>query len=146
MKWWCSTALVLATLALCTARPADANQRHMWWHSDELRTELGLAEDQTTALQEIFQTVFPDLRRLMQELRAEEQELSDLIDAEEVDEWKVTLQIDKVEAARSALGKTRTLMLYRMYRELSSTQRDALREHFSDRARRRDQQRPPSSR
>ena len=48
--------------------------------------------------------------------------------------------------ARSALGKTRTLMLYRMHRELSSTQRDALREHFSDRARRRDQQRPPSSR
>ena len=67
-----------------------------------------------------------------------------LIDAMEADEWEVTLQIDKVEAARNALSKIRTLMLYRMHRALSAAQRDALRD-ASDRNGRH-QRRSPHSR
>ena len=59
----------------------------------------------------------------MQSLNEEEAGLSELIDAMEADEWEITLQIDKVESARSALSKTRILMLYRMHRELSQDQR-----------------------
>ena len=137
-------ALVLLTLALGTATPADATQRHRWWQSAELRAELALTEEQSAALQEIFQRTLPDLRRLAQEFSQEKDELSMLIDVMETDEWEVTLQIDKVEAARSALSKTRTLMLYRMHRELSATQRDALRD-WSDRNGRH-QRRAPQSR
>ncbi len=144
MKWCNPAALVLLTLALGTATPADAAQRHRWWHSAELRAELGLTEAQSAALQAIFQRAVPDLRRLAQEFSQAEDELSTLIDAMVADEWEVTLQIDKVEAARSALGKTRTLMLYRMHRELSATQRDALRD-WSDRNGRH-QRRSPQSR
>ena len=120
----CNPAVVvLVLLGMGVATPGDAAQRHMWWQSDEVRAELDLTDDQAAALHGIFQTALPDLRRLMHELRQEEEELSDLITAAEADEWEVTLQIDKVEAARSALGKTRTLMLYRKHRELSGTQR-----------------------
>ena len=144
MKWCNPAALVLLTLILGTATPADATQRHRWWHSAELRAELGLTEAQSAALQAIFQKAVPDLRRLAQEFSQEEDELSMLIDAMEADEWEATLQIDKVEAARSALGKTRALMLYRMHRELSAPQRDALRD-WSDRNGRH-QRRSPQSR
>ena len=44
----------------------------------------------------------------------------------QVEEWEVTLQIDKVESARGALSKTRILMLYRMHKELPATQLDGL--------------------
>ena len=144
MKWCNPAALVLLTLALGTATPADATQRHRWWHSAELRAELGLSEEQAAGLQGIFQRALPDLHRLAREFSQEEDALSTLIDAMEANEWKVTLQIDKVEAARSALSKTRTLMLYRMHRELSAAQRDALRD-WSDRNRRH-QRRSPQSR
>ena len=127
-----------------TATPADAMQRHRWWHSAELRAELSLTEEQSTALQKIFQRALPDLRMLTQEFSQEKDELSTLIDAMEADEWEVTLQINKVETARSALSKTRTLMLYRMHRELSAAQRDALRD-WSDRNGRH-QRRSPKSR
>ena len=46
--------------------------------------------------------------------------------AMQAEEWEVALQIDKVEAARSALSKTRTLMLYRMHKTLTSEQSEAL--------------------
>ena len=46
--------------------------------------------------------------------------------AMQAEEWEVALQIDRVEAARSALSKTRTLMLYRMHKTLSAEQLEAL--------------------
>ena len=46
--------------------------------------------------------------------------------AMQAEEWEVTLQIDKVESARSALSKTRILMLYRMHKMLSPEQLDGL--------------------
>ena len=132
MKRRIPAIVVLVILGLVLASFAEATQRHMWWKSDKVGTELGLTEDQTMALQDIFQMAQPDLQRLMQDLRQKGEALSGLITAAEADEWEVMLQIDQVEAARSALGKARTLMLYRMHRELSATQRDALRERFSD--------------
>ena len=69
MKWCNTAAVVLLTLALGTATSADATQRHRWWHSAELRAELGLTEAQSAALQAIFQRAVPDLRRLSQEIQ-----------------------------------------------------------------------------
>ena len=92
-----------------------------------MKAELGLTGEQSERLEEIYQSTLPNLRSLMQSLNEEEAELSDLIDAMDADEWEITLHIDRVESARSALSKTRIVMLYRMHRELSQDQRDALR-------------------
>ena len=123
---WCSLA-ALAILMLAIAIPAAARQRHRWWQSTEMKADLGLTDEQSERLEDIYQSTLPDLRNLMQSLNEEEAGLSELIDAMEADEWEITLQIDKVESARSALSKTRILMLYRMHRELSQDQRGTLR-------------------
>ena len=60
------------------------------------------------------------------ELEKQEAALSRLLTESNDDEAVVVRTIDRVEAARSALAKTRTLMLYRMHRLLSPDQRARL--------------------
>ena len=62
----------------------------------------------------------------MRRLNAEERTLSQLVADMNVEEIDVTRQIDRVEAARSELSKTRILMVFRMHRVLTATQRDLL--------------------
>ena len=57
---------------------------------------------------------------------AEEHALSQLVADMSVEEGDVTRQVDRVEAVRSELSKTRLLMVFRMYRVLEPDQRDAL--------------------
>ena len=105
---------------------SEAAQRYKWWQSAEVQTEIGLTADQETRIEAIFQELRPTLRELMHRLDREEKELSQLMHAMVAEEWEVALQIDRVEAARSALGKTRTLMLYRMHKVLEPAQIEAL--------------------
>ena len=124
---WAVAASTLLVVGLGAAR-VDAAQRHKWWESEEVKAELSLTDDQSEAIEAIFQAVLPKQRKLKQRLDEEEAVLSAMVDAMEVAEWEITLQIDKVEATRGALSKSRILMLYRMHRELSAEQRDALHE------------------
>ena len=62
----------------------------------------------------------------MRRLNAEERTLSQLVGDMDVEEIDVTRQIDRVEATRSELSKTRILMVFRMHRNLTQTQRDDL--------------------
>ena len=64
----------------------------------------------------------------MKALDEEESELSRVISDMNVAEWQLTLQIDKTEAARSALSKKRLLMIYHMRQELTAEQRIGLKE------------------
>ena len=129
--------LALAALALLVAEAvqAEASQRHKWWQSDAVKAELGLTDRQTEELEEIFQTMRPRQRELVERLRDEEKALAAIMHAADAAEWEVTLQIDKVETTRSALGKARTLMLYRMHRVLTAEQSDALHELWERRRR-----------
>ena len=119
--------LVLGALAiLVTSQSVNAAQRHKWWASEEAKQELKLTDPQTAQLETIFQSLRPKLKEFGQDLRREEKRLSEIMHAMQAEEWEVTLQIDKVESARSALSKTRILMLYRMHKMLSPEQLDGL--------------------
>lgn len=122
------TAVVLlaAAFSLALAGAAEAGQRFKWWQSAEAASEIGLSAEQVADIEAIFQAVRPKLREFAHRLRQEEDELTAIMHAARTEEWEVALQIDKVEAARSALGKTRTLMLYRMHRTLTAEQHEAL--------------------
>jgi len=113
---------------LATMEPplASAAQRHKWWAADEVKTELKITDTQADDIENIFQSLRPKLKELTQLLDQEEERLTEIMHAMQAEEWDVTLQIDKVESARSALGKTRTLMLYRMHKKLSAKQLDGL--------------------
>ncbi len=121
----CMTVVLLAAV-LSSAVAAEATQRFKWWQSHEVASEIGLTDEQGADIEAIFQSLRPKLRELAHRLHREEDELTAIMHAMQAEEWEVALQIDKVEAARGALSKTRTLMLYRMHRTLSADQMEAL--------------------
>ncbi len=113
---------------LSMAPLSEGGQRHKWWQSGDIKTELRITDEQSESIEHIYQEAQPTLRSLMRGLNSEEKVLSGLIDAEDGTESDVARQIDKVETARGALGKERLLMIYRMHRELSAEQRAGLRD------------------
>ena len=113
---------VAALLLVGLAMPAAAQRGFPWWKDDKVVRELGLSADQSNKIDNIFRTTYPQLRQSNTELDRQEAELSRLI-AISADEPTVERQIDKVEAIRASLNKTRTLMLLHMVRKLSPEQR-----------------------
>ena len=109
---------VVALLALFAA-PALA-QRGKWWQDNRFRRELGLTTEQSARLEDIFQKTQPLLRQRMQALETTEQEFDRLV--ETADDAVVMEYVGTVEAARSELNKTRTVMLLRMRRSLTTDQ------------------------
>ena len=109
---------VLILLAF-SAAPALA-QRGKWWQDERFRRELGLTAEQSTRLEEVFQKTQPTLRQRMQALDQAEKEFDRLV--ETGDDASVLDQVSIVEAARAELNKTRTVMLLRMRRSLTTDQ------------------------
>jgi Spy/CpxP family protein refolding chaperone len=117
---------LLATFALAGLASGAAAQQQTgftWWKDDKVIKELALTPDQSTRIDAIFRATLPQLRQSKDDLDRQETELSRLI-GQNADEGKVGHQVDKVEAVRGALNKTRTLMLLRMRQVLSPDQRD----------------------
>jgi Spy/CpxP family protein refolding chaperone len=115
-------ALMAAVLVGAPLSATAQQQRWKWWQDEKSRIEIGLTEEQSTAVEEVFQGALPKLRAGKAELDVLESDLSRMIRERTADESLVAAQIDKVEAARAELSKTRTLMLYRMHRILTPEQ------------------------
>jgi Spy/CpxP family protein refolding chaperone len=84
-------------------------------------------------IEAIFQAVLPELRKGRDDLERHEAELSRLIESS-ADETLVTRQIDKVEAIRSRLNKTRQLLLLHHRQVLTPEQRVKLAQAERERA------------
>ncbi len=124
-----AVVFLMAAVTLAGASiTVEAGQRHKWWESGEIRTRLDITDNQATAIEDIYTEARPVMQSLMKALDNEENELSHLIADMNVAEWELTLQIDKTEAARSALSKKRILMIYHMRQELTPKQRTGLKE------------------
>lgn len=106
----CWTRPLLAAWLLLAAAGGVNAQSFAWWKSDQFQKEVGLTPDQCARIDSVFQTALPKLKQGKQELDSQEAELSRLIETN-ADEAQVTKQVDRVEAIRGALNKTRTLML-----------------------------------
>ena len=112
---------LVATVAL--AARADGGPPFKWWQSGEFQRELSLTTDQISRIEQIFQDSLPALKAGKKDLDRLDGELSGLIADGEASEAQVLRLIDQVEASRSALGRTRSLMLFRMHRVLTPEQR-----------------------
>ncbi len=121
----CLLALVLG-IGTGAARTTEQGRPLKWWQNPACKSQVGLSTAQTTEIERIFQSVRDELRAEKLELERQEAALSRLLSDPDADEAVVVRTIDRVEAARSALAKTRTLMLYRMHRLLSPDQRARL--------------------
>jgi Spy/CpxP family protein refolding chaperone len=103
-----------------------------WWTDEPLRTELGITDQQSAAVEQLWQQTIPKLREARQRLDQLEAQLSQMI-LDAVDEATLVSQIDKVESTRADANKARTLMLYRMNRVLTPEQRVKVKAIFDKR-------------
>jgi Spy/CpxP family protein refolding chaperone len=132
------------SLESCDEQPAQGSGKprsHKWWRSAEGRAAFGITDQQSRDLEAIFQSMLPTLRTHKAEVDRHQQALSKLLSEASANETVVIQHIDRLEAAQSALSRTRTLMLYRMYRLLTPEQRALVqaqyeRDHNSETTRR----------
>jgi Spy/CpxP family protein refolding chaperone len=104
--------------------PQDSQKRHKWWRGEEARTDFGITEQQSKDLEAIFQQTLPMLKGKKADVDREEKVLSALLaKASTTNESAVVQAVEKVEAARSSLSRTFTMMQYRMFRLLTAEQR-----------------------
>jgi Spy/CpxP family protein refolding chaperone len=112
-------AAILAAVAL--SAPAVSAQGFKWWQSEMFKRELGLTSDQSAKIEAIFQKTVPVLRQEKDALDKAQADFNQMIEAS--DDAQVMAQVGVVEAARSELNKSRTMMLLRMRRVLTPDQR-----------------------
>ena len=112
-------AALVFVLAFAAAASAQQQLNWFWWKSEPT---LALSPEQSTQIDGIFQEGIAQLQKQKDELDRLETKLSRLIETMAT-EAEVTHQIDRVEATRSTLNKTRTLMLLHMRLVLKPEQR-----------------------
>jgi Spy/CpxP family protein refolding chaperone len=126
MTWrWQSAAIAALTLLALAAPVRGQSFGFPWWRDAQFQKDLSLTADQSGKIDAVFRQTIPNLRQKKAELDALEEELSQMI-AANADEATVTRQVDKVEAIRSNMNKSRTLMLLRMRQVLTPDQRARL--------------------
>jgi hypothetical protein len=109
-------------LVTCTTTSIDSAR---WWHSPRAIAAMGLSTDQTRAIDDIFSSMLA--ARIVQagKARAAKARLDRLFDADVSD---AEFEVAAAEAADAEAGRRRlrTLMLYRIFRVLSSEQRSQI--------------------
>ena len=103
------------------AKVPDDRERWKWWLYD--RAELGITDQQSKDINQIFESTLPKLRETRQEMERAEVELSQTIKEHRADLATISLLIDRVESARSQNTKLRVMMLYRIDLLLNADQR-----------------------
>ena len=108
-------------------KPPAKDDHRPWkfWQGDS-KTELGISNQQSADIEQIFQATLPRLEAAKDKIDKLEATLSQTIKDNTADLATVAQQVDRLEAARADLYKTRTLMLYRMRGVLSADQRARL--------------------
>jgi Spy/CpxP family protein refolding chaperone len=107
--------------------PPGRDEHRPWkfWQGDS-KAQLGITNQQSAEIEQIFQATLPKLEAAKDKIDKLEATLSQTIKDNTADLATVAQQVDRLEAARADLYKTRTLMLYRMRGVLSADQRAKL--------------------
>ena len=108
-------------------KPQGKSEHRPWkfWQG-ESKIELGLTDQQSSEIEQIFRSTLPRLEAAKDRIDKLEATLSQTIKDNTAELATVSQQVDRLEAARADLYKTRTLMLYRMRGVLSAEQRAKL--------------------
>jgi Spy/CpxP family protein refolding chaperone len=105
------------------AAEAAAKAKAKWWRNPELRAEFAITDAQSAELDRIFHSFYASLKSGMADVDRYHKDVSKIMAEGSSSEVDVLHAIDKLEAAKASLSRTRMLMLYRMYRLLSPDQR-----------------------
>ncbi|WP_035957826.1 Spy/CpxP family protein refolding chaperone [Bryobacter aggregatus] len=113
-----------------------------WWTNPELLQRLGISEDQKARIMEVYQSSRLKLIDVTAALQKEEITLEPLIAADQPDQAKILLQIDKVAHARAEVEKANARMLLGIRAVLTKEQWTKLRAEHGPRGARPDQPLP----
>jgi Spy/CpxP family protein refolding chaperone len=119
------TCLVLSLIVLASAAPSMAQSQGFgfkWWQTERFKKELALTQEQINRIEGIYQTTVPLLRSQKDAVDRREEKLSKVIQDPKSDEPAVLQAIDRLEAARSEISRTRNLMFFRFRRVLTDEQ------------------------
>lgn len=105
-------------------------RRRVWWRVADSRAELGITDQQSNEIDQIFQATVPALRAAKNDLDKLDAEVAQVIKAATADVSAVNQLVGRAEQARAKLTTTRTGMFYRMHRVLSADQRAKLNAMF----------------
>ena len=132
--------LVLSLIVVTAAAPAAAQSQGFgfkWWQTERFKKELALTQEQINRIEGIYQTTEPLLRSQKEAVDRREEKLSKMIQDPKSDEPTVLQAIDRVEAARSEISRTRNLMFFRIRRVMTDEQNLKINAmHAKDRAER----------
>lgn len=93
-----------------------------WWKDDEVKRELKLADNIVRSIQRKYEDRVRMMKPVDDAYRKEFDELNRLAKERTVDVATYSVQVNRVEALRTELFKTRTVMLYEFYRMLTPEQ------------------------
>jgi Spy/CpxP family protein refolding chaperone len=144
MKTLRNLFICLVLSAIVLALPAVASAQAKWWQSERFQKELVLTTEQITRIEGIYQSTMPLLRAQKEAFDRRDEKLSKVIADPKSDEAMVVQASDRLEAARNEMGRTRTLMFFRIRRVLSDEQLlklNTMHEHDRKERERRDKER-----
>lgn len=101
-------------------------QGYRWWHNDAIRGELELTRSQVDTIDTLFVSTLEERHALRRELDRHEEYVEQLLARGDIDDTQAIEAITRLEATRARRNAARTVMLFRMYRVLSTEQRRAL--------------------
>jgi Spy/CpxP family protein refolding chaperone len=103
-------------------RGSNQPRRGFWWKNPEVMKEVGIGPELSKKLDELFHQRLPGAIAQEKELKKQQDELSRLLRERTVGTDVIAVQVDRVEAQRTTLNKSRYIMVYRMYQLLSAEQ------------------------
>jgi Spy/CpxP family protein refolding chaperone len=106
-----------------------------WWNDADVQRQIGLTPEKIASLDRHYRRRSKELAPVVKQWEQEWARLDAMTKAATVDESTYTLQVIAVEDLRSKISESRTVMIYRMFRELSPEQYRKLQEIFSNRRR-----------
>ncbi len=122
------------------ARPSNPQARvpgpgHWeWWKDAEVQKQLALSPDKVKRIDGIYRSRSSNLQPTVDQYMRELATLDAMTRAASADEASYNLQVVQVEALRSEISRSRTVMLYRFFRELQPEQYAKLQDIFAQRA------------
>ena len=117
--------LLLALAVLAVAGTVSAQSVALpgpWWKTDSTKKALGLTHEQSTRLDRIWSDALPQAQQNLDQLDRYESRLSRLVEMD-ADEADVLKQVDRIEALRATMNKSRIQMLVHMRQVLMPDQR-----------------------
>ena len=97
-----------------------------WWKDAEIQKALGLTEAKAQRSIRIYDERVKRVQPIVEKFQAELKELEKMVSERQVSVEVFALQVTSVEALRSELSKSRTIMNYRISRELTPEQNTKL--------------------